>query len=699
MNRRRKVGSTLVLSSVAALAIVGMGLAAAVNPVTTEASFGFEFVPTPDVPTDIGVLTAPDMTNIKLVVDETSKKVSLKNPIIFTFTPDESIVDHTFELTYTFTMPENFDNYFELTTPLTGTIEADDVSTMAAETDITFTIGTDRIAGTLTGDFDDAMAAFAESTIKVSATVNDVTGSEPEDVAVESVTLDAETKTLAPSESFKLTATIAPENATDKNLTWETSDATVATVDTEGTVTAAADATDGETATITVKSANGMSDTCVITIAVPETINAITDITTAGEKYTVQGVVDAKTTQGLIVTDGNASIYVWFGENQDAALGEYSIGDEVKVSGTVSSYNGFLQFALPTSRETNDATIEKIAEGTGIKAAEPVALTKEIADSWASAGSFTQADLKEYTWSTVVGKAGNYFTLNIDGSNTVIEPSYYAENSSLIEGATYTVTGYFGGYNTDHSYAAIYVTGMEKTAEATLTGIEISGPKTVAVNQTITLQATPTPSGFSLEGITWESSDTTKATVDNGVVTGVTAGTTQITAKVGDVTSAAYEITVTEPVAGEVTCTYDFSSGFGASTNVLSIDQVLEHLKSVNSDGIIESVTTAGRVFEGYTGYTNLGFKIGPAKSNVNPELAFTTSVSVSKVILTAVAWDDSDTLTVSGAKTPEQTINGSYKTSTPNPYTYEFETPTDSISIAFGNRGFLQKIELVYQA
>lgn len=95
MNRRRKVGSTLILSSVAALAIVGMGLAAAVTPVSTEASFGFEFVPTPDVPTDIGVLTAPDMSNIKLVVDETSKKVSLKNPIVFTFTPDESIADHT----------------------------------------------------------------------------------------------------------------------------------------------------------------------------------------------------------------------------------------------------------------------------------------------------------------------------------------------------------------------------------------------------------------------------------------------------------------------------------------------------------------------------------------------------------------------------------------------------------------------------
>lgn len=701
MNRRRKVGSTLILSSVAALAIVGMGLAAAVTPVSTEASFGFEFVPTPDVPTDIGVLTAPDMTNIKLVVDETSKKVSLKNPIVFTFTPDESIADHTFELTYTFAMPENFDDYFTLTTPLTGTIEADDASTLAAETDITFTIGTDKIAGTLTGDFDEAQAAFAESSINVSATVNDVTGSEPADIAVESVTLNEEAKTLAPSESFKLSATIAPENATDRNLTWDSSDDSVATVDQEGNVTAVATATDGQTATITVTSANGKSDSCVITIAVPEQFDSITDINTDGTKYTVQGVVDAKTTQGLVVTDGNASIYVWFGKDQGTALDGYAIGDVVKVSGTVTSYNGMLQFALPTAKATNDATIEKVAESTGIKAAEPTVLTKEIADSWASAESFTQADFKEYTWSTVVGKTGNYFTLNIDGSSTVIQPSYYADNSSLIEGATYTVTGYFGGYNTTYNYAAIYVTDMEKTADPVLTDIAINGVSSVAVGGQTTLTASGTPGTASLQDIVWSiaagddyvdiSAEGTSCTV-----TGVSIGSATIRASVGSV-SKDFTIEVTDAQSAEKTLVADYSfgwDGYSLSGSDFTNDSDLQSIASTLNNGgttIASEVTTAVGLA---TSTKHGGVKL--SSKNTAGQLVFTTPVLVNKIDVKVVGWSGAqpsfsvgDGDSVSEAFQVSKSSDG--KMESAETFTVSFTDGTNSISIVgqSGNNRF----------
>ena len=68
---------------------------------------------------------------------------------------------------------------------------------------------------------------------------------------------------------------------------------------------------------------------------------------------------------------------------------------------------------------------------------------------------------------------------------------------------------------------------------------------TVAAEGTTTLTATTDPAG---ETVTWESSDETVATVSNGTVTGVAAGTATITAKStigGEVREASCVVTVT----------------------------------------------------------------------------------------------------------------------------------------------------------
>ncbi len=68
---------------------------------------------------------------------------------------------------------------------------------------------------------------------------------------------------------------------------------------------------------------------------------------------------------------------------------------------------------------------------------------------------------------------------------------------------------------------------------------------TVEAEATTSLTATTVPSGGT---VTWKSSDTTKATVSNGTVTGVAAGTATITATVeydGEVYTASCEVTVT----------------------------------------------------------------------------------------------------------------------------------------------------------
>ncbi|MBQ8005514.1 MAG: InlB B-repeat-containing protein, partial [Clostridia bacterium] len=72
-------------------------------------------------------------------------------------------------------------------------------------------------------------------------------------VSVTGVTLSKTAATLTDGDTLTLTATIAPSNATNKNVTWTSSNTSVATVNTSGVVTAKA----AGTATITVKTADG----------------------------------------------------------------------------------------------------------------------------------------------------------------------------------------------------------------------------------------------------------------------------------------------------------------------------------------------------------------------------------------------------------------------------------------------------------
>ena len=89
-------------------------------------------------------------------------------------------------------------------------------------------------------------------------------------ISVTGVTLNKESTTLTVGGTETLTATVAPDDATDKTVTWSSSNTNVATVSDAGLVTAVA----AGTATITVTATNGTADgtsddktaTCAVTV-------------------------------------------------------------------------------------------------------------------------------------------------------------------------------------------------------------------------------------------------------------------------------------------------------------------------------------------------------------------------------------------------------------------------------------------------
>lgn len=81
-------------------------------------------------------------------------------------------------------------------------------------------------------------------------------------IPVASITLNATTKSLAKESTFQLTATVLPANATDKTVTWSSSAPTIASVSSNGLITALKTGT----ATITAKTNNNKTATCAVTV-------------------------------------------------------------------------------------------------------------------------------------------------------------------------------------------------------------------------------------------------------------------------------------------------------------------------------------------------------------------------------------------------------------------------------------------------
>lgn len=113
--------------------------------------------------------------------------------------------------------------------------------------------GTTTITATATDG--SGVTASCEVTVNINYPVQDI-----------SLNHDAKTFTKA-GETLQLTATIYPDSATNKTVTWKSSDKTVATVDESGLVTAVGNGT----ADITATTEDGnFKATCQVTVEIPE---------------------------------------------------------------------------------------------------------------------------------------------------------------------------------------------------------------------------------------------------------------------------------------------------------------------------------------------------------------------------------------------------------------------------------------------
>lgn len=392
-------------------------------------------------------------------------------------------------------------------------------------------------------------------------------GSSRPSVSVTGVTLDVTGWVMNVGDTKTLTATVVPSNASNKSVTWTSSDEAVATV-TNGTVTAVAEGT----ATITVKTANGgKTATCDITVRPEGSTDPIPVKSVAFDKAALELEEGSGDTLKLILDPANATVDgdpVWASGDETVVTVDQT-GKVTAVAPGTAEITATVTVTTPEEPAPEQPDPEEPSEGGETTDPEGGAETQADKVETFTAKCAVTVKAKPVETVAVTGvtldeaalelEAGKAITLTAtvapaDATNKTVtwtssdEAVATVKNGTITavaEGtATVTVTTEDGNFT---ATCAVTVKAAEDPGPGVVEveSVTIGGKptETVKVGDTFTLTAAVLPENATDKTVTWASSDENIATVVDGEVTALAAGTTTITATAGGKTDT-YELTV-----------------------------------------------------------------------------------------------------------------------------------------------------------
>lgn len=345
-------------------------------------------------------------------------------------------------------------------------------------------------------------------------------------LSVESVTLDKTSATLEIGGTVTLSATVLPADATNKSVTWSTSDKNVATVAPLG-ATATVKAQKEGTATITVTTADGgKTATCTVTVKKTVVVGTAVDLGLS-VKWADMNVGATKPEEaGDLISWGETSpkevyseaAFKWWTPNNKYSAANHKWVLDPEDDAAHVNWGG--NWRMPTQWEFEEL-VEKC--------------------------TFSQATVNGVTVLKVTGPNGKSIYLPAtgykSGEDTSLkygERGYY--NPCTKETGTlpdiynkcyiFTTSGYYNKGSFSH-FAGLAVRPVDGSADKQVSSITLDKSTLgLAIGAKETLKATITPSDAWLPKVAWTSDDKSIAIVhaNDGIVTAVKAGTTTITA-------------------------------------------------------------------------------------------------------------------------------------------------------------------------
>ena len=203
----------------------------------------------------------------------------------------------------------------------------------------------ESITDKATHDYDDD----ADTTCNICGYVRTVT---PEIVPVSQITLNKAEASISVGNSETLTATVAPENAANKALTWASSDEDVATVAPDGTVTAVK--AGAATITATAADGSGKSATCTVTV---------TGGTTPSQPGSSTGGSSGGSSSDRDSHDSNPVIKTETKNNTDGSTTKTETRRDGSVTQTTTGKDGSVT-KTETKKDGSSVTENKAADGS-----------------------------------------------------------------------------------------------------------------------------------------------------------------------------------------------------------------------------------------------------------------------------------------------------------------------------------------------
>ena len=357
----------------------------------------------------------------------------------------------------------------------------------------------------------DTLQADANVTVSGNGDIKKQTGSGQISVSVAGVSLDKTEIVLVEGSSEKLTATVEPTNATNKNVTWSSDHEAIATVDQNGTVTARR----GGQATITVTTADGSKTaTCTVRVKIQigEPVQSVgLNKTELALEVGKTGTLEAK----VEPSDATNKNVTWSSSNPEVATVDNGVVTAVSAGEAIITVTTEDGAKTATCKVTVNAPQTVPVTGVTLDKAE---LTLEKG----STGTLkATVEPQNATNNTVTWSSSNEEVATVDQHGTV---------TAVRAGtATITVTTEDGGKT-----ATCKVT-VNAPQTVPVTGVTLDKAElTLEKGSTGTLEAKVEPSDATNKNVTWSSSNPEFATVANGTVTAVSAGEATITVTTAD---------------------------------------------------------------------------------------------------------------------------------------------------------------------